>query len=66
MLLLAQYTRNIFCIPATSANSERLFSASGQIVSDRRKPSRPRKCGHDCQRSTEFEKNSTEENHTEN
>lgn len=36
MPLLATLVRKLLCIPATSASSERMFSTSGQIVSDRR------------------------------
>ena len=35
MPLLAKIARDVFCVPATSATSERIFSASGNIISDR-------------------------------
>ena len=34
--LLAQLARDVYCIPAASASSERVFSASGGIVTDKR------------------------------
>lgn len=34
--LLAELARNVLCIPAASASSERVFSASGNIITDQR------------------------------
>lgn len=34
--ILAELARNVLCIPAASASSERVFSASGNIVTDKR------------------------------
>ena len=34
--LLAQLARDVYCIPAASSSSERVFSASGGIVTDKR------------------------------
>ena len=35
--LLAQLARNVLCIPAASSCSERVFSASGGIINDKRR-----------------------------
>jgi len=34
--LLSEMARNVYCVPATSASSERLFSVAGNVVSDER------------------------------
>lgn len=34
--LLSEMARNVFCIPTASASSERVFSASGNIITDKR------------------------------
>lgn len=40
---LSKVTRRLFCIPATSVPSERVFSASGHIVTPQRTKLKPEK-----------------------